>query len=156
MTELARSLCLEPSYLKDVDWYLRDRRQLVLYGPPGTGKTYVAEAYARWFAGADRVETIQFHPSYAYEDFMEGIRPVLDDENLRYELVDGVLKRMVDRAKANPESKFVLVVDEINRANLSRVFGELLYPLEYRNERITLPYSKKASNCPITFTYSAP
>ena len=120
LTELAHGLCLEPSYLEDVDWYLRDRRQLVFYGPPGTGKTYVAEKYARWFAGPDRVETIQFHPSYAYEDFMEGIRPALDDENLRYELADGVLKRMVDRAKDHPESKFVLVVDEINRANLAR------------------------------------
>ena len=148
LTELAEELCLEPAYLADVDWYLRDRRQLVFYGPPGTGKTYVAERYARWFAGPHNVETIQFHPSYAYEDFIEGIRPALDDEILRYELVPGVLKRMVARAKNQPDASFVLLVDEINRANLSRVFGELLYLLEYRSESITLPYSKEKFELP--------
>jgi len=141
---LADVLCLDPDYLRDVDWLLRDRQQLVFYGPPGTGKTYVAEEYAAWFAGSPaRVETIQFHPSYAYEDFVEGIRPVLDVEELRYALVDGILKRIAERARKDPSHRYVLVVDEINRANLARVFGELLYLLEYRDRAVTLPYSQR-------------
>ena len=146
--DLARELYLKASYLRDVDWLLRDRRQLVFYGPPGTGKTFVAERYACWFAGGDRIETIQFHASYAYEDFMEGIRPVLGGEDLRYALVDGVLKRLAAAAAADPDHPYVLIIDEINRANLARVFGELLYLLEYRERSIRLPYSGERFTLP--------
>lgn len=142
LPELAADLCLELTYLEDVDWLLEDKRQLVFYGPPGTGKTFVAEAFARWFTGsADRVETIQFHPSYAYEDFVEGIRPELDAADLRYRLAPGLLKRFAALAAADEGHRYVLVIDEINRANLARVFGELLYLLEYRSKDVTLPYS---------------
>jgi hypothetical protein len=147
--QLADSLCLEPAYLRDVDWLLRDRRQVVFFGPPGTGKTYVAQEFAAWFAGdPGRVETIQFHPSYAYEDFVEGIRPVLDSDEVVYTLGDGgLLKRFAARA-AEDDRPHVLVVDEINRANLARVFGELLYLLEYREKTVTLPYSGEKFGLP--------
>jgi MoxR-like ATPase len=148
LAQLAQELSLEASYLEDVDWLLRDRKQLVFYGPPGTGKTYVAEAFAEWFAGSrDRVETIQFHPSYAYEDFVEGIRPKLDATELRYALVPGVLRRFATRAEQDSRPH-VLIIDEINRANLARVFGELLYLLEYRDRTVRLPYSQEQFGLP--------
>ena len=150
---LADGLYLDRDYLRDVDWLLRDRRQLVFYGPPGTGKTFVAEAYAAWFTGDEsQVETIQFHASYAYEDFMEGIRPVLDADELRYARVDGVLKRMAAEAAARPDERFVLIIDEINRANLARVFGELLYLLEYRDRSVRCRTRASRSRCPRTST----
>ena len=141
-------MSLETSYLEDVDWLLRDRKQLIFYGPPGTGKTFVAEAFAEWFAGShERVETIQFHASYAYEDFVEGIRPDLDTKDLHYALVPGILQRFAEKAEDDPRPH-VLIIDEINRANLSRVFGELLFLLEYRDRTVRLPYSRKSFGLP--------
>ncbi|MBE0429703.1 MAG: AAA family ATPase, partial [Thermoleophilia bacterium] len=105
--------------------------QLLFQGPPGTGKTYVAETLARLLAGDEegRVEVVQFHPSYAYEDFIEGIRPVLSEgSKLAYELRKGVFMKIVQLAKEYPNESFFLVIDEINRANLPRVLGELLWP----------------------------
>lgn len=140
--QLADELCLTADFAREMEWLLGDRQQLVFYGPPGTGKTYVAQEFARWFAGSpDRVMTIQFHASYAYEDFVEGIRPVLDVDELRYRLTPGLLRRFAARAADDRDHRYVLVIDEVNRANLARVFGELLYLLEYRKETITLPYS---------------
>jgi 5-methylcytosine-specific restriction enzyme B len=142
LEQLADELSLEQSYLDDVDWLLRDRKQLVFYGPPGTGKTFVAEEFAEWFTGSrERIETIQFHASYAYEDFVEGIRPNLDGEDLRYAVEPGILQRFAEKAAGDPRPH-VLIIDEINRANLSRVFGELLFLLEYRDRTVRLPYSR--------------
>lgn len=85
-----------------------------------------------------RYEFVQFHPSFTYEDFIEGIKPkgVTADGNIKFELVDGIFKRFCKKAKANPDKKFYFVVDEINRANLSSVFGETLLCLEkdYRHD----------------------
>ncbi|MGI8711495.1 MAG: McrB family protein [Acidimicrobiales bacterium] len=111
----------------------------MLYGPPGTGKTYLAKRLARALAHDDpeRFAIVQFHPSSSYEDFIEGLRPVLADAGqITYELQPGPLVRMADRAAANPDQTFVLVVDEINRANLPKFFGELLFLLEYRDEKV--------------------
>ena len=151
LEQLAMRLHLRVEYVRDIDWLLRDKHQVVFYGPPGTGKTYVAEQFARWFAeGADRVETIQFHSSYAYEDFVEGIRPTLDSDQVAYRLEPGILRNFAAAATADPDdaARYVLIIDEVNRANLSRVFGELLYLLEYRLQKITLPYSKTRFGLP--------
>jgi 5-methylcytosine-specific restriction protein B len=87
------------------------------------------------------VELVQFHQAYGYEDFVQGIRPVTDDEGrLQYRVLPGIFMRLCDLARNNPGKRFVLIVDEINRGNLSRIFGELLLLLEYRNERVRLPY----------------
>ncbi len=118
------------------------KRHLVLYGPPGTGKTFVAQKLADHLVGGTDgfKELVQFHPSYSYEDFMQGIRPKTTvDGGLSYALQDGLFKGFCERARART-GPCVLVVDEINRANLSRVFGELMFLLEYREQRIPLGY----------------
>jgi MoxR-like ATPase len=144
---LARRIYWNESRTRTLLETAHTNKQLLFYGPPGTGKTWIAKALADTLAGEGegKVELVQFHPSYAYEDFIEGIRPRLssDDAQLSYELRRGVFLRLVDRAREFPEEEFFLIVDEINRANLPRVFGELLYGLEYRGAEnaISLPYS---------------
>lgn len=142
--ELSQRLHIDEEWLqKQLDLIAR-RRQVILYGPPGTGKTFVALALAEHIAGdAKYTELVQFHPSYSYEDFFQGYRPVTTDSGaLSYELKDGPLRRIVDQAVRNPEFKYVLVIDEINRGNLAKVFGELYFLLEYRNRPIKLQYSR--------------
>ena len=125
------------------DWVqrLQRKKQVVLYGPPGTGKTFVAERLARRLSAGSTGfwELIQFHPSYAYEDFIQGIRPQTEGGGVVYELVEGRFLEFCRRARnVHPESPCVLIIDEINRAHLSRVFGELMYLLEYRERAIPL------------------
>lgn len=123
------------------------KNQIILQGPPGTGKTFIAQRIAEYLAGSEeRVETIQFHPSYSYEDFIEGYRPT---EGGDFELQEGVFRRFCSRAADDPERKYVLVIDEINRSNLSKVFGELMYLLEYRDQEVKLAYSQQLFSIPI-------
>jgi 5-methylcytosine-specific restriction protein B len=114
--------------------------QAILYGPPGTGKTYVAERLAKHLVagGTGMSELVQFHPAYAYEDFMQGIRPkAREGGGLDYPVVDGRFKQFCRQARGR-KGLSVLVIDEVNRANLARVFGELMYLLEYRDKSIPL------------------
>ncbi|TMS54803.1 AAA family ATPase [Mycobacterium sp. DBP42] len=137
-----------PGEIDDLTETLRTRRpQVILAGPPGTGKTYVAEKVAEHLTGGlpGTVQIIQFHPSYAYEDFVEGLRPVAKDGQVTFEVIEGKLVRLADAARNSPDQSFVLVIDEINRANLPSVFGELLYLLEYREKEIQLLLREKFS-----------
>lgn len=114
--------------------------QIILYGPPGTGKTFMAEGLARHLVsqGDGFWELVQFHPAYAYEDFVQGIRPITQTgSTLRYELVPGQFLQFCARAQ-DRRGPCLLIIDEINRANLSSVFGELMYLLEYRQRQIPL------------------
>ena len=114
--------------------------QAIIYGPPGTGKTYVAERLARHLIaeGTGFAELVQFHPAYAYEDFIQGIRPeTRADGSLKYVMVPGRFLEFCRKAEASKDT-CVLIIDEINRANLSRVFGELMYLLEYRDQQVPL------------------
>ena len=140
---LADELYLPSAFLEEINTLLEDKRQVIFQGPPGTGKTYVARKLAEHIAGSkDRVTLVQFHPSYAYEDFVQGFRPALISGQPGFELKDGPLLRAAKRAAVEPDVKHFLIIDEINRGNLAKVFGELYFLLEYRNEGIELQYSE--------------
>ena len=142
LQELAGELLFDVSWLRRVEKLLDDKRQVIFQGPPGTGKTYVARKLAECLAGAEeRVRLIQFHPSYAYEDFVQGFRPALTDGQPGFKLRNGPLLDAAEAARAEPDQKHFLVIDEINRGNLSKVFGELYYLLEYRDQKVRLQYS---------------
>ncbi|MCA9293206.1 MAG: AAA family ATPase [Phycisphaerales bacterium] len=147
LNELGAVLYLDPlDILTEWARLLKDKRQLIMQGPPGTGKTFIARKLANAIAGdSERVALVQFHPSYAYEDFVEGYRPAGANH---FELRDGPIKRLADRANKAPDQTFVLVIDEINRGNLAKVFGELYFLLEYRDEYITLQYSESTFRLP--------
>ena len=112
---------------------LRRKKNLVLQGPPGTGKTYIAKRLAWLLAGEqskDRIEVVQFHQSYGYEDFVRGYRPTKAGG---FELRDGPFLEVCERVRQDPyrpHRPHVLMIDEINRGNLSRIFGELLMLIE--------------------------
>ena len=146
---LAEDLLLAPRFLHRIGALLEDRRQIIFQGPPGTGKTYVARKLAVRLAGSpERVRLVQFHPSYAYEDFVQGFRPALRNGQPGFELRPGPLLKMAERAREKPDAKHFLVIDEINRGNLAKVFGELYFLLEYRDEPMQLQYSDKLFSLP--------
>ena len=140
---------------------------LIIYGPPGTGKTYrLKNDYLPRYEdeAGDRFEFVTFHQSYAYEDFVEGIRPVTEDGTVTYEVRSGVLKRLCERARRAPDMRFALFIDEINRGNVAKVFGELITLVEVdkrirtdttgirlascKGLEVTLPYSGERFGVP--------
>jgi MoxR-like ATPase len=149
LAALADSLLLDEGELTKIGRLLADKGQVIFYGPPGTGKTYVARRLAEHLcAGVGQVDVVQFHPSYAYEDFVEGYRPAPAAGAPVFSLKDGPLKRLAALAQAAPAAPHLLVIDELNRANVAKVFGELYYLLEYRDQAVSLPYSGDAFTLP--------
>jgi len=141
LAEVAARLLVPKSLLEDIVALLEDKGQVVLYGPPGTGKTYLARELARVLApDPNRRMLVQFHPSTTYEDFFEGYRPEETDGQLSYRLTKGPLALLADRAEQAPGQRHVMIIDEINRANLPKVLGELLFLLEYRAEAVRTLY----------------
>jgi 5-methylcytosine-specific restriction protein B len=121
---------------------LQRAKQVVFYGPPGTGKTYHAVNFANWWIAEDdgdtdeQVQTVTFHPSFTYEDFLEGLTATAENGEVEYRIDDGVFKEFCNRARTAFEQadgsppKYILVVDEINRGNLANVFGETITLIE--------------------------
>lgn len=137
----------KPDRADEIERQLDAAKQVVFYGPPGTGKTYVAKRFAEWWVHDqseaepldEQVQTITFHPSFAYEDFIEGLTAKAADGTVAYEIEDGIFKRVAEsartayrRARQNDSSPppYVLIVDEINRGNLAQIFGETITQLE--------------------------
>ncbi|MCY4542807.1 MAG: AAA family ATPase [Rhodobacteraceae bacterium] len=131
---------------------IKFRKNLIIQGPPGTGKTFIANRIAWCLVGRmddDPIEMVQFHQSYAYEDFVEGFRPNREGS---FDLKPGVFQSFCERARACPTTPHVFIIDEINRGNLSRIFGELLMLIE-RDKRskkyaVALTYSEKRFHVP--------
>jgi hypothetical protein len=145
-------------------------KNLILQGPPGTGKTRLAKQIAEWLSseeekslslieaidnrifqndpeddGNEQIKLIQFHPSYTYEDFVRGIKVDMQGDNIKYDVENRILASFAEEA-AKPENQhkaFVLIIDEINRANLTSVLGELIYALEYRGKNVSSLYKLK-------------
>ncbi|GGS47055.1 McrB family protein [Actinokineospora fastidiosa] len=141
--DLAEQVMMSRDWLRELADLLRERRQMIFYGPPGTGKTYLARELAGYLAAdPSQVKLVQFHPSYTYEDFFQGFRPVQGkDGQLRFDLHHGPFSRLVTAAQQHPSDPYFLIIDEINRANLAKVFGELYFLLEYREQPVSLLYS---------------
>lgn len=136
----------DKSKIDEMKDLLINYKQIILYGPPGTGKTYLAQLLAQIVAN-NRYEIVQFHPSYAYEDFVEGIDAVLSENNqtMTYQAQPRIFRKLCQYAINHPKENVILIIDEINRGDLSRIFGELILGLEpeYRgNLEITTPLSR--------------
>lgn len=142
LDELAEELLVDRAFLDDVVALLKDKRQVVFYGPPGTGKTYFARKLAeKLVPDAARRPIVQFHPSTSYEDFFEGYRPETDVNGvMSYRLQKGPLAELAARASSAPGRRHLMIIDEINRANLPKVLGELLFLFEYRDTPVRTLY----------------
>jgi MoxR-like ATPase len=152
--DFRRATFLGDDWLRKALGLLDLKRQLILQGVPGTGKTHVARCLAQMLTGGrdEAVRLVQFHPAYSYEEFVEGvkIRSVEVDgrHDVTYPVEDGLLGAFAAAAARRPSEPHVLLIDEINRGNLPRVFGELLYLLEYREQAVVLPYSRRGFRLP--------
>ena len=129
---------------------LENKKNIILQGAPGVGKTFMAKRLAYSIMqekNSDRIEFVQFHQSYAYEDFIEGYRPVDDG----FKLEKGIFYNFCKKAQNHPDESYYLIIDEINRGNLSKIFGELLMLIEKdkrESDYVTLAYSKEKFSVP--------
>lgn len=126
------------------------KKNIILQGAPGVGKTFLTKKIAYQLIGMrkdENIETIQFHQSYSYEDFIQGIRPTTSGE---FRVRNGIFYNFCENAKEHPEDTFVFIIDEINRGNLSKIFGELMMLIEYdkRSPRYALKLAYGEENSP--------
>lgn len=152
--EYNKSKFLEDVFIDDNKYdsivsILSKKKNIILEGAPGVGKTFMAKRLAYSIIGKkdqNKVKLIQFHQSYSYEDFIEGYRPTDNG----FKLEKGIFYKLCKKAEANPTENYYLVIDEINRGNLSKIFGELLMLIESdkRGEKLTLAYSEENFSVP--------
>jgi 5-methylcytosine-specific restriction protein B len=129
---------------------LMRKKNLILQGAPGVGKTFAAQRLAYTIMGVkdeSRVKVIQFHQNYSYEDFVIGYKPNAEGG---FSLVNGIFYEFCQQARAHREMPYFLIIDEINRGNLSKIFGELLQLIEadYRDQPLQLAYNKQRFSVP--------
>ena len=178
---------IEENEDKETRQLLDFQKNIILYGPPGTGKTYFTAYYAvaiiegndvdgmkkdedyddvkkryNKYRTVERIAFTTFHQSYGYEEFVEGIKPILDDSKkgttkLEYAIVPGVFRKFCEKAKGDQDKRYVFIIDEINRGNISKIFGELITLIEdskrigsgkQEEMELTLPYSKPIFGVP--------
>ena len=128
---------------------LEHKKNIILQGAPGVGKTFAAKRLAYSIIGEEnenQIEFVQFHQNYSYEDFIMGYKPT---EN-NFEMRKGIFYNFCKKAEKNPDKKFFFIIDEINRGNMSKIFGELLMLIEkdHREEKIKLSYSDEKFSVP--------
>jgi 5-methylcytosine-specific restriction protein B len=147
-----KDIFLEPSEVETILYLWESKKNLVLQGAPGVGKTFAATRLAQQLVGAgntSRIAMIQFHQSYSYEDFVQGWRPAGSGS---FELKNGHFYQFAKKAASDPvrENKYVFIIDEVNRGNLSRIFGEVLSLLEAdkRGQELQLTYSEEGFSVP--------
>lgn len=141
---------MSASELQRLKALLRNKKNIILQGAPGVGKTFTAERLAYTLMGVvdkHRVEMVQFHQNYSYEDFILGYKP---NVNGGFELKHGVFYKFCKKALNTPDKDFFFIIDEINRGNLSKIFGELLMLIEnsYRGKEIKLAYTDELFTVP--------
>lgn len=148
---------LNDVYMNNVDYYndlvriLESEKNIILQGAPGVGKTYMAKRLAYSIIGEkniDRVNIVQFHQSYSYEDFVMGFRPNSDG---LFKLTNGVFYDFCKKAEIDEDNKYFFIIDEINRGNLSKIFGELFMLIEEdkrKNTSVQLVYSNEKFSVP--------
>lgn len=139
LSECAEEIGIRESELQRWVRSIHRKKQAIIYGSPGTGKTFIAEKIAKLLiSDSDGFsQLVQFHPAYTYEDFIQGIRPQTENGKLIYPLVPGCFVKFCREAE-NRQGMCIFIIDEINRGNIAQVFGELMYLLEYRNQKIPL------------------
>ncbi|WP_187444773.1 AAA family ATPase [Rossellomorea vietnamensis] len=147
--DFLKEVFMEEDQYNTMTSLLRYKKNIILQGPPGVGKTFVSKRLAYSLMGvkdSTRIEMVQFHQNYAYEDFVMGFRPDKNGFSLQY----GIFYDFCQRAIENPGEDYYFIIDEINRGNLSKVFGELFMLIERdkREEYVTMGYSKKKFTVP--------
>lgn len=148
-TEFLNEVYMTESKYDTLVAVLKNKKNIILQGAPGVGKTFAAKRLAYSIMGEkdeSRIEFVQFHQNYSYEDFMMGYKPANDGFELKY----GIFYRFCQKAANQPEKDFFFVIDEINRGNMSKIFGELLMLIErdYRGTKATLAYNGMSFSVP--------
>ncbi len=148
--DFLRDVYISKEQYLELSALLLNKQNVILQGAPGVGKTYAAKRLAWSIMGEQddsRIAFVQFHQSYSYEDFIMGYRP---NGNGGFDLQKGIFYQFCETARNNPGKKHFFIIDEINRGNLSKIFGELLMLIEkdYRKESAVLAYSKESFNVP--------